>query len=802
MSVSNELMREQVRVMSGRDFWRTHASTTLDLPTLKVTDGPNGARGDLASGATAACFPVGVAMGATFDPALLHQIGQALGREAKTKKCQALLGPTINLQRTPIGGRNFECYSEDPYLTGVLATAFVKGVQSEGVAACPKHFIANDTEYERHRVSSNVDARTLRELYLRPFEMVVKDAQPWMIMSSYNRINGVQANSHVELLRGVLKGEWGFDGVVVSDWGGSLSTIGDYLGGLDLEMPGPARSFGDKLVAAIEAGEAPRNLLDETAARLQRLAARTASAQAESPVEESVDRPEDRALTRRAAIAGSVLLKNDGLLPLDAAKLGKIAVIGPNAAYGQIMGGGSSFVRAHYASHPLAALRERHGAERVIYAQGCAIDRYAPAFALDCIDASDGLGEGFKLELFDAPNCEGAPARVQLLRESQWVDFGAFAAVNQGGVKSARITATFTPHVSGVYEFGLVSAGFTDLLIDGVPVVENRQSWQRGEAFYTFGSTERRGRTTLEAGHPYALEIRFDRKSDSMMKAARFGVLAPRPADLIAEAVACARAADAVVLVLGTNPDWETEGHDRHDMRLPGDQDALAAAILAANPNTVVVLNIGAPVDMPWLSTARAVLAPWFAGQEFGNALADMLFGDAEPGGRLPFSWPAKLEDSPGYKHYVREGLEMDYGEGLFMGYRGHVAHGPTPLFTFGHGLGYADIALESATASGAHVEVVLVNKAARVGATTVQIYAETKQPSGEHPFRSLTAFRRVVLQPGERRSVDIPVDRRAFEIWDEASQAWTLPPGELSIIVSLHGSQDLRALQILIGLD
>lgn len=785
--MSSDLVRDKVRVMSGRDFWRTHASALLDLPALKLTDGPNGARGDM-SGATAACFPVGVALGASFDPELLREIGAALGREAKTKKAQALLGPTINLQRTPIGGRNFECYSEDPYLSGVLATAFVLGVQSEGVAACPKHFVANDTEYERHRVSSNIDERTLRELYLRPFEMVVRDASPWMIMSAYNRINGVQANANAALLRGVLKGEWGFDGVVVSDWGGSLATLEDYLGGLDLEMPGPARTFGDKLLAALEAGEAPLDPLDEAVARLQRLAARTAGAQSEDPREDSVDRPEDRSLARRAAIAGAVLLKNDGVLPFAAERLNRVAVIGPNAAIGQIMGGGSSRVNPHYAVHPLAALVERLGRERVDYAIGCTIDRYAPAFPVEAVRAPDGAS-GFLLETFSAPACAGAPLRTAELRENQWMEFGAFAASGDGGVSSARIRGAFTPTESGEHTFGLLSAGDADLFVDGDLIVENRASWTRGEAFYGFGSQERRAALTLEAGRSYALEIRFDRRSQSVINAARFGVFPPQPADLIAAAVEAATAADAVILVLGANPDWETEGHDRADMRLPGEQDRLAAAILDANPNTAVVLNVGAAIEAPWLDQARAVLVPWFAGQEFGAALADMLFGDAEPGGRLPFSWPAGLQDSPGYRHYVREGLDMPYGEGLAMGYRGHAAHGPAPRFAFGHGLGYAKIEIAEAAMVDGQLSVRVRNGAARAGTAVVQVYAETRDLDGSRPLPRLCAFRRIACPANGDAVAHILLDTRAFDVWDVNTHAWRPAPAPHRIAATLSAA-------------
>jgi beta-glucosidase len=794
--VTREDIQEKVRVMSGRDFWRTHASAVLDLPQLKVTDGPNGARGDLASGATSACFPVGVAMGASFDPDLLFEIGVALGREAKTKKCQALLGPTINLQRTPIGGRNFECYSEDPYLTGTLASAFVRGVQSQGVAACPKHFVANDTEYERHRVSSNVDARTLRELYLRPFEMVVQDAQPWMIMSSYNRINGIQANSNAALLRGVLKGEWGFDGVVVSDWGGSLSTIGDFVGGLDLEMPGPARSFGDKLVDALDAGEAPLEPLEEAVSRLQRLAQRTAGAQSDDQTEESVDRLEDRALARRAAIAGAVLLKNESILPWDVNALKTVAVIGPNGARGQIMGGGSAFVRAHYGMHPLAALRDKLGGDnRVTHAQGCSIDKYLPAFPHNAVRTPDDDADGFRLEIFHTLNCEGEPSRVLTLRESQWVDFGVFAAVDQGGVKSVRVRGRYTPHTDGVHTFGLLSAGFADLYVDGARIVENRASWRRGESFFSFGSIEQRGETALEAGCAYAIEIRFDRKPDSMMKAVRFGVQPPQSSDMLGEAVAAAKAADGVLLVLGTNPDWETEGHDRADMMLPGAQDVLAEAVLKANPNTVVVLNVGAPVEAPWLSDARAVLVSWFAGQEFGNALSDILFGEAEPRGRLPFTWPAKLDDSPGFKNYTREGLEMDYREGLFMGYRGHLARGPAPHFWFGHGLGYADIAIvdageiEREDDGRCSIRVSLANTSQREGSACVQVYNDAREMDGSI-LRRLCGFARVDLAAGESGVARVYLDPRAFQHWDESAQGWRLHPAVERLTIGFSADQ------------
>jgi beta-glucosidase len=407
------------------------------------------------------------------------------------------------------------------------------------------------------------------------------------------------------------------------------------------------------------------------------------------------------------------------------------------------------------------------------------------------LTAPDGLGVGFKLELFDAPACNGAPAVVQPLRESQWIDSGAFAAVEGGRVKSARITASYTPAENGPHQFGLLSAGYADLYVDGALVVENRQSWTAGETFYGFGSVERRASLDLQAGRAYAIEIRFDRKPKSMMKAVRFGVRPPQPADPLGHAVAVARASEAVVLVLGANSDWETEGHDRHSMRLPGDQDALARAVLAANPKTIVVLNIGAAVDMPWLSQARAVLVPWFAGQEFGAALADMLLGEAEPGGRLPFSWPAALEDSPGYRHYTREGLDMTYGEGLLMGYRGHCAHGPPALFPFGHGLGFSDIAIAAAKVCDGGVQLELHNRSDRAGETIVQIYADAPDPDYPHPIRRLCGFQRVGVAAQTSETVVLPIAAEALAQWSIAANALAQPAHGVRFFASLSGAED-----------
>jgi beta-glucosidase len=332
-------LEEKVTLLAGRGFWVTNPIPRLGIPAIKVTDGPNGARGDGVSGRSAASFPVGTALGSTWNPDLVRAVGESIGQEALTKGANVVLGPTINLHRTPLGGRNFECYGEDPWLSGMLATAFVQGVQSQGVGACPKHFVCNDSEFERHTISSEVDERTLRELYLTPFEFAVKNADPWTLMSAYNRVNGTFASSHGALLRGVLKDEWGFPGAVVSDWGAALETDANLTGGLDLEMPGPTRSRGTALVEAVRAGRVALADVDDAVRRMLHLIARSGRFANPDPQPEAAeDRPEHRSVARRAAAEGMVLIRNRGLLPLDPEKIRTLAVLGPNAAHGQIQG--------------------------------------------------------------------------------------------------------------------------------------------------------------------------------------------------------------------------------------------------------------------------------------------------------------------------------------------------------------------------------------------------------------------------------------------------------------------------------
>ncbi|MEZ5559928.1 MAG: glycoside hydrolase family 3 C-terminal domain-containing protein [Pseudomonadales bacterium] len=789
-------LEEKVSLLAGRSFWITTAVPRLGVPAIKVTDGPNGARGDGVSGATAASLPVGSALGSTWNLALVREVGRVLGEEALTKNAQVLLGPTINLHRTPLGGRNFECYSEDPYLSGLLACAFIDGVQSTGVGACPKHFVANDSEYQRHSISSEVDERTLRELYLTPFELAVTRARPWSLMSSYNRINGTFASSHRALLRDLLKDQWGFDGVVVSDWGAALETEANLNGGLDLEMPGPTRTRGQALVEAVRGGRVAQADVDDSVRRMLRLIARSGRFDAPDPVPEAaVDRPEHRAVARRAAAEGMVLIRNEGLLPLDPARVGNLAVIGPNARNGQIQGGGSSAVFPHYQVMPLEGLR-RAGNWTVQHSPGCFNHKYLPLPApgrLTC----DGE-PGCRLRLFPEGSDIAALERMVELTFNPMggLPLNMIGAGRVGPAFTATLEAEFVPEVSGSHQFGLMSSGLTRLFIDDVEVIDNWTAQERGDAFFGWGSSERRAAIDAEAGRSYRFRIEFQSAPDVLVSGVRYGILPPHTDDMIEQAARTAAAADAAVLVVGSNADWETEGNDRRDMSLPGDQLALIDAVLSANPNTLIVVNTGAAVDMPWLQRAPAVLQAWLPGQEFGNALADVITGRVNPSGRMPTTVPLRLQDTPAYTSYPGEAGRVLYGERLFMGYRWYDARDLPVRVPFGHGLSYTQFDYSDLEISGdltsVTVRVAVRNVGRLAGQEVVQLYLRATDAPVQRPEQELRAFAKPSLAPGERTTVQFTLTPRDFAYWDVTRGDWLAAAGNYEIRVGAS-SRDIR---------
>ncbi|QFP75287.1 glycoside hydrolase family 3 C-terminal domain-containing protein [Deinococcus sp. AJ005] len=789
-------LEEQVALLAGADVWRTLPIPRLNIPSLKVSDGPAGVRGggSLVGGTPTAAFPVGIALGASWNTELLREIGMALAQEAHDKGASALLAPTINLFRSTLNGRNFESYAEDPYLTGTLATAYVQGLQAEGVAATVKHFVGNESEYQRNTISSDIPERAMRELYLRPFEMVVKDARPWAIMSSYNKVNGTYVSESTHLLMDILRGEWGFDGLVVSDWGGTYSGGESLRAGLDLEMPGPGQARQELLELA-QHDPATREAVRRGAGNVLRLIERTGilaqARDASDGAEQGVEHEEARALIRRAGAEGTVLLKNDGsLLPLPAGA--RVAVIGPNAASAQVMGGGSAQMNAHRKVSPLEGLRAALGEDRVTYALGCDNDRYLPT--LDVPVRIDYLGQDG--EVIATEEKQGS--------EVMWASFPEGI---QPESFRARLSLTLTSPQDAEYDLSLYSAGLSRLTVDSEEIIDNWTNWQPGDTYFAFGSNEVRARQFLSAGeHTAVVEVtpKAVEKSVAGFSAVRLGFRALLEANALQEAAQIAAQADYAVVCVGTTGEWETEGVDRQGLNLPGQQNELVRVVRAANPRTIVLLQTGGPVLMPWLDSVPALLQGWFPGQEAGHAFADVLTGRADPGGRLPQTFVSRLSDDPTHPEtpdlqYPGENGHVEYKEGLFIGYRHVDDAGTQPLFPFGFGLSYSTFELSNARMSAERivpgdsvtVSVTVTNTGQCWGQTVAQLYVRDMDVKLKRPYKELKGFAKVSLKPGEAETVEVQLDMRSLAYFDDDRKVWVADAGGFELLLG-QNSVDL----------
>ena len=655
MLTSALTLEEKAALTVGIDNWRTASFPRLGIPSVKTTDGPNGARGDTldhASITPSVCIPSATSLGATWDPAVVEQASAIVARQALEKGCRVLLAPTVNLHRHPLWGRNFECFSEDPVLTGRLAVAYIDGVRKNDVVATIKHFVGNEVEHERNTSSSDIDERALRELYLLPFEYGVRNAGVLALMTSYNRVNGRFVPDDGRLLDGILRKEWGFAGFVMTDWSGIAGTVEAATAGLDLEMPAPARAFGPALVDAVRSGQLDEKQLDKMVHRMLTVFDGVGALD-DVPVDEHPeDRAEDRAFVRRAAADGIVLLANDGLLPLDASGLRRIAVVGPNAERLAVMGGGSASVTPHYVLSPVTVLRGRLGsAAEIIYAPGV---------------ASDGVADEASIEA----------------------------------------------------------------------------------------------------------------------------------------AVSAVEGADAVVLIVGTDEVWESEGYDRETMELPRNQDELVRRVLSAHPRSVVVVNSGSPISLSWADHAAAIMQTWFGGQELANAIIDVLFGDSEPGGRLPTTLPMCIEHTPAFGSFPGESSTVRYSESLLVGYRWYETRGLPVRFPFGHGLSYTNFEIGAPSTSAStlqpgrslSIEVPVTNIGQRRGAEVVQLYVAPPEggrsrPGGRfRPVKELRAFAKVWLDPGETTSVSLELNERSFAYYDIADTNWLSLRARMPNTVFHHG--------------
>ncbi|MBL1100052.1 glycoside hydrolase family 3 protein [Streptomyces coffeae] len=791
----------KARLLSGQDTWSLPAVPHIGLRSVVMSDGPIGVRGvRWTADDPSVALPSPTALAATWDPALARRAGQLLAQEARRKGVHVLLAPTVNLHRSPLGGRHFETYSEDPYLTGEMGTGYVAGVQDGGVATTVKHFVANDAETERFTVDNRVDARALRELYLAPFEAIVKNARPWGVMAAYNGVNGATMTEHRALQRGVLRGEWGFDGFIVSDWMAARDTVRALAGGLDVAMPGPRTIYGEALAAAVREGRVPESDVDDAVRRVLTLAARVGALDGAAPAVAPADRPgpvDGDALAREIARRSFVLLRNetaDGgkpVLPLETAGpagVRSLALIGAAARDARVLGGGSALVFPEHIVSPLDGLRAALPADvPLTYAVGAdPTDELAPA------------GAGFELRAVvrDATGRVLGESRLPS-GQVQWLDDFP-DGVTYEELHTVETVGTFTPRESGPHSFGTRGLGGLRLVVDGQVLFEGEERpAEVDDPFEEFlGAPIRRGRVELTAGVPVevGLTCAVVRPEDSPWRAVCFSLIHRPPErdadELLAEAVAAATAADTAVVVVATTESVESEGFDRRDLRLPGRQDELVRRVAATGTPTVVVVNAGSPVEMDWQDEVEAVLLSWFPGQEAGAALADVLLGAEEPGGRLPTTWPRRLADTPVREVAPTDG-QLTYAEGVFIGYRAwgrHGATGPAPAYWFGHGLGYTEWAYEAidVVPGGADdvlgtVTVRVRNVGARAGREVVQIYLavpEGEDGREERPVRRLAGFASVTAAAGETAEVAVPLPRRAAEVWDEARGGWRLITG------------------------
>lgn len=798
----------KIELLTGRTPWRLHGAEAIGLRGLVVSDGPTGVRGtEEVAGEQSLSLPSPSAVAATWDPGLAAKAGSVHAAEARRHGIDVILAPVVNLQRTPVGGRHFEFQSEDPLLSGAIASAVIDGIQGGGVGVCLKHFVGNESETLRTEYLARIDERTLREVYLAPFEHAVRESAPWSVMASYNRVDdGVEsapAVAHHRLLTQILKDEWGFDGLVISDWTAARTTVEPALGGLDLVMPGPAGPWSrGQLLAAVEAGEVAEEFIDDKVLRILLLASKAgalAGYPEPVPVDLVEEADEDEFIRELAARTIVVLACDEGSLPVaDPGAVRSIALIGPNAVEPFVQGGGSALVRPRRVHTAAEAFADAFPQASITLLAG-AHSRPTPPVADPgrLLDTASGL-PGVRLVALDA---EGRELGTETFARADLFRKGGFPP----GTTGLRLSTQLDLPEPGEHWVGLGAPGAHRVSIDGELVSTDGTDLTGGEVMLRslhrhapfFGRSVTGPATVLVDAE---VQCFADDYWDTFARVIVHHLPPePSPAEQIAEAVAAARSADLAVVVVGTNAQVESEGFDRTGLDLPGGQNDLVEAVLEARPDAVIVVNAGAPVVLPWLHRARTVLWAWFPGQEGGRGIADVLAGRTEPAGRLPWTLPASYADVPVPDAIpVGEDLVVDYAEGIDVGYRGWLRAGATPARPFGFGLGwttwaYADPRLVQNSDDSVTVTLEVTNTGPRAGHETVQVYLEGPAEGPTRPVRWLAGFAGVDAAAGETVPVSVTVGRRAFEVWDVAGQGWEIPPGGYRLLVG-HDLADVRA--------
>ncbi|RXK40470.1 hypothetical protein M231_02303 [Tremella mesenterica] len=840
-------MEEKISLLAGEDFWSTVPIPRLNIPKIKMSDGPNGARGESFFKMTpAVAAPNATCLAATFSTSLVRSCAQLLAAETKARNAVCLLAPTINIQRSPLGGRAFESFSEDPTLSGLLAAAYVDGLQSSGVSATIKHFVANDQEDDRMGANCIISPRALREIYLRPFQIAQARSKPWAYMTAYSKINGIHCSENEWLIQDLLRKEWGHEGMVMSDWYGTYSVCESINAGCDLEMPGPTVWRGQQQVGhLIMAHKIDPRTIDRNAQRVlewvQRCARMNEDLVYAPPKEErsrTENKEEDAKLLRRIGAEGIVLLKNEqDILPIEGKR--KVAIIGPNAKSKILTGGGSALLRAAWAVTPWQGLEDNKPSEvELTYSYGCTGTKYLPVLDehFTCIDGSPGFNLSHH-NIVDGVQSE--KPHVVDKWDSSDMFMGDYSPPGLQRPFVTELRAIFTSPIDGEYDFGLTVTGRGWLYLDDQLVVDNSSNQQRGEAFFGSGTVERVGKVRVHKDQKYILRVIHDGRKEMSGHGAgdpnpfpasglRIGAFpSSDPEETMQQAVDLAKESDIAIVVVGLNSDWESEGYDRLNLSLPLRQNELVTRISAVNPNTVVVVQGGSAVSMPWKDEVKGIIHCWYGGNEAGNAIADILYGSVNPSGRLPISFPEKEEDIAAWTGRRSQGGEIRYEEGIWVGYRWHNVRKIKPLWAFGYGLSYTfweyqdlsvtshvkerDLDSENKLEVGNEgrigrlevgtkkvtvdewrlkVSVKVKNIGKRKGDHSVHFYFSPPERKGmglEHPQWTLQGFGKVYgVGSGKEELVEVEFDKYAISHWDPIHDVWRVEKGEWIVRIGI----------------
>ncbi|ODV76852.1 glycoside hydrolase family 3 protein [Suhomyces tanzawaensis NRRL Y-17324] len=817
-------LEEKISLLAGSDFWHTVPIERLGIPSVRTSDGPNGIRGTkFFNGIPANCFPCGTALASSFNRELWREAGKLMAEEAKAKAAHCILGPTCNIVRSPVGGRCFESFSEDPFLSGFAASNIISGIQKEKVLACIKHFVCNDQEDERKAVNTVVSERAMREIYLKPFQIALREAQPKALMTAYNKVNGTHCSESQYLLQDILRDEWKWNGLVMSDWTGTYSIKDALDAGLNLEMPGPTR-FREVIPVRHEVytNKIHRKVIDSNVRQVLQFVNDCMDAGIpKDAVESPHNTPEASATLRKIGGETIVLLKNENdVLPLHnkTEKPQKIAIIGPNAKVAQDSGGGSAAMNASYKVTPFEGFRskieEGDGSVSLDYSLGCYLDRNLPDIGHLLRD--DEGNPGVTAKFYKKPRTGTSDDNRELFETFHFKSTRFYLSdFKSKHLKPGELlfytdfTGTFVPEETATYEFGCSVLGTAQIFVDDKLVVDNKTHQVAGEDFFLgIGTRQELGSVDLEKGREYKIRVEFGSGATytlSSQYSERGGIYFGARIKTTAEedlmsAVEVAKSADKVVIFVGLSKEWESEGFDRPNMEIPGYTNQLISEIAKVNRNVIVVNQSGSPVSMPWIDNVAGLVQAWYGGNELGNAIADVLFGDVNPSGKLSMTFPKRLEDNPSFLNYGSTNGRVIYGEDIFVGYRYYEKVGREVLFPFGYGLSYTTFSLFNLRVKveerDLKVSVSLKNTGSRKGAEVVQVYVAQDKPNIIKPVKELRDFTKVTLDPGQEREVyfTIPLND-ATGYWNTYSESWESDAGAYKVLVG-SSSRDADLLQ------